>query len=46
VLTLRAPGRESLAVPVDVTGPRRPVELFGAPYIGIDEGSRGRGLVL
>jgi hypothetical protein len=26
-------------VPVDVTGPRRPVELFGAPYTGIDQGS-------
>jgi uncharacterized protein YcbX len=39
VLTLRAPGREPLAVPVEVTGPRRPVELFGAPYTGIDQGS-------
>jgi uncharacterized protein len=38
VLTLRAAGRQPLAVPVDLTGPRRPVELFGAFYTGIDQG--------
>jgi uncharacterized protein len=39
LLTLRAPGLEPLAAPVDVTGPRRPVQLFGAPYTGIDQGA-------
>ena len=39
LLTLRAPGAEPLAVPVDLTGPRRPVEMFGAPYTGIDQGA-------
>ena len=38
LLTLRAPGLEPLGVPVDVTAPRRPVELFGAHYTGIDQG--------
>ncbi|OLT13488.1 molybdenum cofactor sulfurase [Pseudonocardia sp. CNS-139] len=38
VLTLRAAGREPLVVPVDVTGPRMPVELFGAGFTGIDQG--------
>jgi uncharacterized protein len=41
-LTLRAPGREPVVVPVDVTGPRHPVELFGAPYTGIDQGDASR----
>lgn len=37
-LVLRAPGAEPLTVDVDLDGPRRPVELFGAPYRGIDQG--------
>ncbi|MEI5103460.1 MOSC N-terminal beta barrel domain-containing protein [Streptomyces sp. PmtG] len=37
-LTLRAPDTEALGVPVDTTGARRPVDLFGAPYQGIDQG--------
>lgn len=37
-LTLEAPGVEALTVPVDTEGPRRPVELFGAPFRGIDQG--------
>lgn len=37
-LTLRAPGHDEVAVDVDTTGERRPVELFGAPYRGIDQG--------
>jgi uncharacterized protein YcbX len=38
LLTLHAPGTAPLPVPVDTTGPRTPVELFGAPFTGIDQG--------
>ncbi|MCW8378952.1 MOSC domain-containing protein [Streptomyces justiciae] len=37
-LTLRAPDHGEVAVDVDITGVRRPVELFGKPYRGIDQG--------
>ncbi|NUS12340.1 MAG: MOSC domain-containing protein, partial [Streptomyces sp.] len=37
-LTLRAPGHGEVAVDVDTIGVRRPVELFGTPYRGIDQG--------
>ncbi|MEU6372917.1 MOSC N-terminal beta barrel domain-containing protein [Streptomyces sp. NPDC046909] len=37
-LTLRAPEWGEVAVDVDTTGPRRPVDLFGAPFRGIDQG--------
>ncbi|MFC8343382.1 MOSC domain-containing protein [Streptomyces sp. NPDC057280] len=37
-LTLRAPDHGEVAVDVDTTGVRRPVELFGTPYRGIDQG--------
>ena len=37
-LVLRADGIAPLPVPVDTTGPRRPVSLFGAPWTGIDQG--------
>ncbi|MDN3025477.1 MOSC N-terminal beta barrel domain-containing protein [Streptomyces sp. S.PB5] len=37
-LTLRAPGQGEVAVDVDTTGARRPVDLFGTPYRGIDQG--------
>ncbi|HBF81336.1 MAG TPA: MOSC domain-containing protein [Streptomyces sp.] len=37
-LTLRAPDTEPLSLPVDTLGPRRPVDLFGAPFQGIDQG--------
>ncbi|GAA3394352.1 MOSC domain-containing protein [Cryptosporangium minutisporangium] len=37
-LTLNAPDVEPCAVPVDVTGPRRPVTLFGEGFTGIDQG--------
>jgi uncharacterized protein len=37
-LVLRAPAAADLRVPVDVDGPRRPVELFGVPHRGIDQG--------
>ncbi|RKN45708.1 MOSC domain-containing protein [Streptomyces hoynatensis] len=37
-LTLRAPGIEPLTLPVDASGPRRPVVLFSTPYLGIDQG--------
>ncbi|WP_326698997.1 MOSC N-terminal beta barrel domain-containing protein [Streptomyces sp. NBC_01754] len=36
-LTLRAPDTEPLTLPVDTSGPRRPVELFGTAYRGIDQ---------
>lgn len=38
-LTLSAPGAGTVAVPVDVTGPRRPVTLFGEPFTGVDQGA-------
>ncbi|SFB36607.1 hypothetical protein SAMN05216266_10984 [Amycolatopsis marina] len=38
LLTLRAEGATVIQVDVDVTGARRAVELFGAPYRGIDQG--------
>ncbi|MET9252840.1 MOSC N-terminal beta barrel domain-containing protein [Streptomyces sp. NPDC003717] len=39
-LTLHAPdpGPDPLVVEVDASGPPRPVDLFGAPYTGIDQG--------
>ncbi|MER7660849.1 MOSC N-terminal beta barrel domain-containing protein [Streptomyces sp. NPDC096193] len=37
-LTLNAPGREPLAIDVDTDGPRRHVDLFGAAFLGIDQG--------
>lgn len=38
VLSLRADGFGEVEVPVDTTGPRRDVDLFGRPYRGIDQG--------
>ncbi|MEV6174260.1 MOSC N-terminal beta barrel domain-containing protein [Streptomyces sp. NPDC051954] len=38
VLVLRAPGAEAVRVDVDASGARRPVDLFGSPYQGIDQG--------
>lgn len=38
-LTLRTSGMETLTINVDVTGPRREVDLFGARYTGIDQGN-------
>ncbi|MFG2022952.1 MOSC domain-containing protein [Streptomyces sp. NPDC048825] len=38
-LTLHAPGRPyALDIDVDASGPRRDVNLFGAPFTGIDQG--------
>jgi uncharacterized protein len=37
-LVLRAAGADVLRIPVDVHAPRRPVELFGRPFQGIDQG--------
>lgn len=37
-LMLRAPGTDALRIAVDLDGPRRPVEMFGDPYRGIDQG--------
>jgi hypothetical protein len=37
-LTLHAPGAGAVRVPVDLTGPRRPVVLFKTVYGGIDQG--------
>jgi uncharacterized protein YcbX len=37
-LELHAPGADALRVAVDIDGPRRPVEMFGNPYRGIDQG--------
>ncbi|MEV5503261.1 MOSC N-terminal beta barrel domain-containing protein [Nonomuraea fuscirosea] len=37
-LRLRAPGIEDLDLDVDVSGARERVELFGTPYLGIDQG--------
>ncbi|WP_049563929.1 MOSC domain-containing protein [Nonomuraea sp. SBT364] len=37
-LTLRAPGTETLRLRVDTSGERRPVDLFGTGYLGIDQG--------
>ncbi|MDQ1040597.1 uncharacterized protein YcbX [Streptomyces sp. V3I8] len=37
-LTLRAPGHGSVDVEVDTVGARRPVDLFGVAYQGIDQG--------
>ncbi|MEU0386239.1 MOSC domain-containing protein [Streptomyces chartreusis] len=38
LLTLGAPGTEALHLPVDTTGARRKVDLFGTAYQGIDQG--------
>ncbi|MGA5897321.1 MOSC domain-containing protein [Streptomyces venetus] len=37
-LTLQAPDFDSLHLDVDTSGARRTVDLFGAPYQGIDQG--------
>ena len=37
-LMLHAPGTDALRIAVDLDGPRRPVEMFGDPYRGIDQG--------
>ncbi len=37
-LVLRTPGFEAVQVDVDTSGARRPVDLFGNPYRGIDQG--------
>ncbi|MDH6709630.1 uncharacterized protein YcbX [Kitasatospora sp. MAA19] len=37
-LTLAAPGVAPVSVAVDTEGPRRAVQLFGAPFFGIDQG--------
>ncbi|MFF4259673.1 MOSC domain-containing protein [Streptomyces sp. NPDC001663] len=37
-LTLHAPHTEPLELPVDASGARRPVDLFGTAYQGIDQG--------
>jgi hypothetical protein len=37
-LVLHASGAGALRVAVDIDGPRRPVEMFGNPYRGIDQG--------
>ncbi|MDT0392883.1 MOSC domain-containing protein [Streptomyces dubilierae] len=37
-LTLSAPRTEPLQLGVDTSGPRRPVDLFGTAYQGIDQG--------
>ncbi|MBB5868782.1 uncharacterized protein YcbX [Allocatelliglobosispora scoriae] len=37
-LDLSMPGLEPVGIDVDSTGPRRDVELFGAPFQGIDQG--------
>jgi hypothetical protein len=37
-LELHAPGADAVRVAVDIDGPRRPVEMFGTPYRGIDQG--------
>ncbi|MFB7368975.1 MOSC domain-containing protein [Streptomyces sp. NPDC056222] len=37
-LTLHSPGVEPLTIDVDTSGARRAVDLFGAPYRGIDQG--------
>ncbi|MFJ9415890.1 MOSC domain-containing protein [Streptomyces sp. NPDC101227] len=38
-LTLRTPGVEPVRIPVDLTSARTPVDLFGVPYQGIDQGA-------
>ncbi|MER8089016.1 MOSC domain-containing protein [Streptomyces sp. NPDC087532] len=42
-LTLRGPGLDLLTIDVDTFGARRDVELFGAPYKGIDQGDEAAG---
>ncbi|WP_221354201.1 MOSC domain-containing protein [Streptomyces beigongshangae] len=37
-LTLHAPGRGAVDIEVDTDGARRPVDLFGTAYQGIDQG--------
>jgi MOSC domain-containing protein len=37
-LSLSAPGAGAIHVPIDSSGPRRPVSLFGDLYTGIDQG--------
>ncbi|MER7844457.1 MOSC N-terminal beta barrel domain-containing protein [Kitasatospora sp. NPDC096077] len=38
-LRLAAPGVEPVAFAVDTVGPRREVQLFGAPYLAVDQGA-------
>lgn len=42
-LTLHGPGLDLLTIDVDTFGARRDVELFGAPYKGIDQGDEAAG---
>ncbi|MDG4829493.1 MOSC N-terminal beta barrel domain-containing protein [Solwaraspora sp. WMMD1047] len=42
-LTLTAPGAGTVSVPVDSSGPRREVQLFGDRYRGIDQGDEVAG---
>jgi uncharacterized protein YcbX len=44
-ITLRAPGMEALTAPVDCTGARRDVEMFGVAYRGIDQGDAVAGWI-
>ncbi|WP_079038553.1 MOSC domain-containing protein [Streptomyces sp. NBRC 110028] len=37
-LTLRAPDADPVVIGVDASGPLRAVELFGAPFRGVDQG--------
>ncbi|MER7771211.1 MOSC N-terminal beta barrel domain-containing protein [Kitasatospora sp. NPDC096140] len=43
LLRLAAAGVEPVAVGVDSDGPRREVRLFGAPFLGIDQGDEAAG---
>ncbi|GAB3565436.1 MOSC N-terminal beta barrel domain-containing protein [Amycolatopsis endophytica] len=38
-MSLRHPDLEPITFAVDATGPTRPVDLFGAPFRGIDQGA-------
>ncbi|MFG2891078.1 MOSC domain-containing protein [Streptomyces sp. NPDC048248] len=42
-LILRKRGVESVHIEVDTTSPRRDVDLFGAPFLGIDQGDAAAG---
>jgi len=42
-LTLHAPGHGAVDIRVDREGPRRPVDLFGTAYQGIDQGGTAAG---
>jgi uncharacterized protein len=44
-LDLRAPGVDDLRVRVDRDGPRQPVDLFGNPYTGVDQGADAAGWI-